>query len=160
MHANEPIAGRNRGDARAVIELAADKRKTLSMTTAPTTVAAELVDAIVARDFTRVRGLLHPDIDFRAMTPSRIWEADGPAGVEDVLRAWLADPDEDIDRIDPTEPNSVEDTARVGWRVHGSSADGTFAFEQQAYMRDRDGQIGWLRVMCSGTRPIQAGPGA
>ncbi len=123
------------------------------MTTAPTTVAGAFADAIVARDFDRARGLLHPDIDFRAMTPSRIWEADGPAGVEEVLRTWLADPDEDIARIDATEPGAVEDTARVGWRVRGSGADGAFAFEQQAYVRDLDGQIGWLRVMCSGTRP-------
>ena len=128
------------------------------MTTASSTVASGLVEAIVARDFSRARGLLHPEIDFRAMTPSRIWEADGPAGVEEVLRTWLDDPDEEIERIDPVEVTAVEDTARAGWSVRGSDAEGTFVFQQLAYVRERDGQVAWLRVMCTGPRP--PGPAA
>jgi len=129
------------------------------MTIAPPSATGEFVDAILGRDFARARGLLHPEIDFRAMTPNRVWEADGPAGVEDVLRAWLDDPDEDITRIDATGTTAVEDTLRVGWRVHGSDADGAFVYEQQAYARERDGQIAWLRVMCSGARrPAVASP--
>jgi hypothetical protein len=127
------------------------------MTTLPTSVTTELVDAILARDFPRARGLLHPDIDFRAMTPSRVWEADGPAGVEEVLRTWLDDPDEEIASVEPTGSTAVEDTVRVGWLVHGSDANGPFTFEQQAYVREHDGQVGWLRVMCSGARPPGAG---
>jgi hypothetical protein len=123
------------------------------MTTAPSTATARFVDAILARDFAVARGALHPEIDFRAMTPNRVWEADGPAGVEDVLRSWLADPDEKIESVDSTDSMAVQDTMRVGWRVRGSDADGTFVFEQQAYMRERDGQIAWLRIMCSGSRP-------
>ncbi len=111
------------------------------------------VDALVARDFAALSALLHPDIDFRAMTPNRVWEADGPQGVEDALRAWLADPDEEVERIAATQPMAVEDTVRVGWRVHGREAKGPFVFEQQAYMREQDGQIAWLRVICSGQRP-------
>lgn len=123
------------------------------MTTAPSSATGGLVDAIVARDFARARGLLHPEIDFRAMTPNRVWEADGPAGVENVLRAWLDDPDEDIECIDATDSAAVEDTVRVGWRVRGTDAEGAFVYEQQAYVRERDGQVAWLRVMCSGPRP-------
>jgi len=123
------------------------------MSTTRQTIAAELVDAIVSRDFERARGLLDADVDFRAMTPNRIWEGDDPAGVEDVLRAWLADPEEEIDRVEATEPVTVEDTQRVGWRVRGRGADGPFVFEQQAYLRESGGRIGWLRIMCSGTRP-------
>jgi hypothetical protein len=26
--------------------------------------------------------------------------------------------------------------------------------EQQAYLSERDGRIGWLRVLCSGYRPV------
>ena len=96
----------------------------------------------------------HPDIDFRAMTPRRIWEGDGPAEVEEVLRAWLADPDEEIDSVEATAPETVEDTRRVGWRVRGRGADGWFVFEQQAYVRESEGQITWLRVMCTGQRPL------
>jgi hypothetical protein len=126
------------------------------MTTTPLTAAEGFLDAVVARDFGAARERLHPEIDFRAMTPSRIWEADGPAEIEQILRGWLADPDEEIHAIEPIAGTTIEDTARFGWLVHGSDADGPFTFEQLAYVRERDGQIAWLRVMCSGPRPPQA----
>ena len=124
------------------------------MTDATSTAAAALVRAIVARDLTAARALLHPRIDFRGMTPNRIWEADAPAGVEDVLRAWLDDPRETITAIEATEPAAVEDTTRVGWRVCGSTDTGEFVYEQQAYLREDAGRITWLRVICSGQRPL------
>jgi hypothetical protein len=123
------------------------------MTAVPASVTVEFVDAILARDFSRARSLLDPAIDFRAMTPNRVWEADSPTGVEEVLRAWFEHPERDVERVDPTEPASVEDTVRVGWRVHGSAADGPFVYEQQAYVREQEGKVIWLRVMCSGPRP-------
>jgi hypothetical protein len=125
------------------------------MTTLPASVTNGFVEAILARDFARACGLLHSDIDFRAMTPNRVWEADDPAGVEDVLRAWFEHPERDVERVDPTEPVSVEDTLRVGWRVYGSGADGPFVYEQQAYVREHDDRVVWLRVMCSGPRPLR-----
>ncbi len=124
------------------------------MTAVTPNAAAALVSAIVARDFPGALALLHPQISFRAMTPNRIWEADGPADVDRALRAWLADPDEEIAGIDATEPVLVEDTLRVGWRVRGSGAEGRFVYEQQAYVREDGGQITWLRVICSGPRPL------
>jgi hypothetical protein len=41
------------------------------MTAVSTSVAGEFVEAILARDFPRASRLLHPDVDFRAMTPTR-----------------------------------------------------------------------------------------
>jgi len=119
-------------------------------------VAGSFAQAGIARDFAGARELLHPGVDFRAMTPRRIWEADDPAGIEEILRGWLADPDEEIARIEPAEPGAlVADTARVGWVVHGTGEDGPFVFEQQAYIREDDGRVAWLRIMCSGPRPAQ-----
>ena len=46
----------------------------------------------------------------------------------------------------------VEDTLRIGWRVRGTEADGPFVYEQQAYVRERDGRIAWMRLFCSGYR--------
>ena len=124
------------------------------MSTTSSTLTGAFVDAIAARDFAAARGLLHPEIDFRAMTPRRIWEADGPAEVEEVLRTWLADPDEDITGVEAVAGATIADTDRGGWRVHGTGPDGAFTFEQQAFVRERDGQVGWLRIMCSGKRPL------
>jgi hypothetical protein len=115
------------------------------MNVLPASVTSGFVDAVLARDFSRASGLLHPDIDFRAMTPNRIWEANDPAGVEEVLRAWFEHPERDVERVDPIEPASIEDTMRVGWRVHGSDANGPFTYEQQAYVREGNGQVVWLR---------------
>jgi hypothetical protein len=51
----------------------------------------------------------------------------------------------------------IEDTERVGWLVHGTAGPGgPFVFEQQVYVRERDGRIAWLRVICSGMRPTAA----
>ena len=111
-----------------------------------------VVDAVVTRDFAGARALLAPDVEFRSMTPSRFWEADEPEGVEAALRAWLDDPGREVDRIEPTQPGAVQDTVRMGWRVSGTRAEGAFVFEQQAFARERDGRIVWLRVMCSGPR--------
>ncbi|HEV3070220.1 MAG TPA: nuclear transport factor 2 family protein [Solirubrobacteraceae bacterium] len=126
------------------------------MSAVPVSVIDGFLDAILARDFQRARGFLHPEIDFRAMTPKRVWEADSPAAVEEVLRAWFEHPERNVERVDPTDPVSVGDSLRVGWRVHGTGADGPFIFEQQAYVREDDGQIVWLRVMCSGPRPAES----
>lgn len=124
------------------------------MTPVSASATGEFVDAILARDFPRASDLLHPDIDFRAMTPKRVWEASDPAGVEEVLRAWFEHPERVVERVDPIDPASVEDTLRVGWRVHGHGIDGgPFVYEQQAYAREDDGRVVWLRVMCSGPRP-------
>ncbi len=124
------------------------------MTTVPVSVVDDFLDAILARDFSLARGLLRQDIDFRAMTPSRVWEADGPADVERVLRSWFEHPDREVERVEPIETASVEDTSRIGWRVYGKGVEGPFVYEQQAYLREQDAQVCWLRIMCSGPRPL------
>ena len=124
------------------------------MTTAESGLASALVDAILARDVTRAVALLHPDVSFRAMTPNRFWEAEGAAGVEAIFREWFEDPDEEIHEIEATEPVSLERSVRIGWLVRVSDADGPHIFEQQAYVREREGQIEWMRVMCSGWIPL------
>jgi hypothetical protein len=37
-----------------------------------------------------------------------------------------------------------------------SRKDGPFVVEQQAYYEERDGRIGWMRVVCSEFRPRPA----
>src|SRR4051794_14081564 len=124
------------------------------MTLVQPRVADAFAQAIVARDISRAVALLDPAIDFRAMTPSRVWEAEGPADVERTFRQWLEDPDEEVHDIEATETAEIVDTLRVGWRVRISDADGLHLFEQQAYVREHEGRITWMRVICSGFRPL------
>jgi hypothetical protein len=114
---------------------------------------AAFAEAFTAKDFERVVALLHPEIDFRGLTSSRAWEASGPrALVDDVLRLWLEDSDV-VEEVLDIQTDAVADTERVGYRFRGHNPDGPFIVEQQAYLRERDGRIGWMRVVCSGMRP-------
>jgi hypothetical protein len=49
-----------------------------------TTLGERFARALAAKDFAQVTDLLHPEVDFRGMTPGRFWEAtpDGPHLVE------------------------------------------------------------------------------
>jgi hypothetical protein len=119
----------------------------------PSGLGAEFARALGAKDFARVKELMHPELDFRGMTPNRAWEATGPdALVAEVLTTWFDDEDV-IATVDRVETDAFADRLRVGYRFTGRNAEGPFVVEQQAYLSERDGRIGWLRVLCSGFRP-------
>jgi hypothetical protein len=118
---------------------------------------AAFAEAFAAKDFEGVAALLHPEVDFRGLTPRRAWEASSArALVDDVLRSWLDDSDV-VEEVLEVQTGTVADTERVGYRLRGHNEDGPFIVEQQAYLRERDGRIGWLRVVCSGMRPAGEG---
>jgi hypothetical protein len=122
----------------------------------PTTLGADFAAALAAKDSDRILELMHPEIDFRAMTPSRFWEAaDREAVLSVLLRQWFEDSDE-IEALERLESDAFADRERVGYRFSVRNPDGRFLVEQQAYLSERDGRIGWMRVLCSGYRP--AGP--
>jgi hypothetical protein len=112
----------------------------------------EFARALAQKDAGRMRELLHPEIDFRGMTPGRTWEANGPDAVVAIfLDQWFADDDE-ISAIDSLDSSAFADRERVGYRLSITRPDGPFVVEQQAYLSERAGQIGWMRVLCSGFR--------
>jgi len=103
-----------------------------------------------------MRELLHPDIDFRGLTPSRNWEAsDRDAVTALFLEDWFEESDQ-IEELVHLESDSIADRQRVGYRFRVTCPDGPFIVEQQAYLAERDGRIGWMRVVCSGYRPLVA----
>ena len=69
-----------------------------------------------------------------------------------LLEKWFEDTDE-IEALEDIESDTVSDRQRVGYRFSVSNPDGRFVVEQQAYLSGRDGQIEWMRVLCSGFRP-------
>jgi hypothetical protein len=126
--------------------------------TAKVDVSASLGDAfataLAAKDFDRILDLLHPEVDFRGLTPSRDWQAaDAATVVGDVLRQWFEDSDE-IEALLHLESDSFADRERVGYRFRVRNPDGLFEVEQQVYIAERDGRIGWMRSVCSGFRPV------
>jgi hypothetical protein len=120
-----------------------------------TTLGADFARALAAKDFERISDLIHPEVDFRGLTPSRAWEAsDRDAVITGVLRQWIED-DDDVEALESVETDSFADRERVGYRFRVRNPDGLFLVEQQAYLAERDGRIGWMRVVCSGFRPIE-----
>jgi hypothetical protein len=121
-----------------------------------TTLGADFARAFADKDSGRMLELLHPEVDFRGLTPSRFWEAGDPGAVVELLFGqWLEDTD-DVEALEAVESDSVADRERVGYRLSVSNPDGRFLVEQQAYLSTRDGKIDWMRVVCSGFRPAEA----
>jgi hypothetical protein len=124
------------------------------MTAATATLGSDFAHALAAKDFVRIQALMHPELDFRGMTPGRSWEAADPQRlVDDVLVKWF-EPSDEIEALDRLETDTFADRARVGYRFTVRNPDGRFVVEQQAYIAEHDGRIGWMRVLCSGFRPV------
>lgn len=121
-----------------------------------TSLGADYARALAAKDFARIGELLHPEIEFRGLTPRRNWAADdAQTTITDILQHWFDDDDE-IRALDHLECDAFADRERVGYRFSVHNAEGDFLVEQQAYLEARDGRIGWMRVVCSGFRPAAA----
>ena len=118
-----------------------------------TTLGESFARALGEKDFERIIQLLHPEIDFCGLTPGRSWTAHGPEQVVgDVLTRWF-EPSDEIERVQRVQSDAFADRGRVGYRFAGRNGDGPFVVEQQAYYAERDGRIGWMRIVCSGFRP-------
>jgi hypothetical protein len=116
------------------------------------TLGRAFADAIGRKDFDGAAALLSPEVDFRALTPRRSWEAASARSVaDDALRVWFGD-DVDIEELVSVETGAVGDRERVAYRFHGRNEDGPFVLEQQAYYVVADGRIAWMRLLCSGFR--------
>ncbi len=121
------------------------------------TLGANFARALAAKDPAAIRELIHPEIDFRGLTPSRFWEAtDRDELISILLGSWFED-DDQIEALESVESDSVADRERVGYRFSVSNRDGRHLVEQQAYLEEREGQIAWMRVVCSGFRPADPG---
>jgi hypothetical protein len=122
--------------------------------TSATELALRFTMALAARDAGALRSLFGREVDFQALSPSRVWEARAPdALIHDViLGAWF-EADDAIERVELVEASHIGSRMRLGYRLQVSNASGCFAVEQQAFLDLTDGKITWLRVLCSGFIP-------
>ena len=107
--------------------------------------------ALARRDFGQVAEVLCPDVEFRALTPRRSWEAPTAEETLTVLRTWF-DEETVVDEVLGVRADTVADRHCVTYRFAGKRPDGPFVIEQHAYFTERDGRIGWMRLLCSGFR--------
>ena len=122
------------------------------MSTTQTSLGVEFARAFGARDRDWIRRLVDPELDFKALTPRRHWEATGADELLEILfDSWIVDSDE-IRAIEKLDRDMFVDRERVGYRFRVANAKGEYLVEQQAFVTERDGRIAWMRVVCSGYR--------
>jgi hypothetical protein len=127
--------------------------ETIMMGHTTQTLGRRFVEALAARDRDRLAAVLHPQVDFRGMTPNRVWEAEDPAAVLDIVLGNWFTPADRLDEVVLVQSDAFADREQLRFRFKGNNADGQFVVEQQAYLSERDERIGWMRVVCSGFRP-------
>jgi ketosteroid isomerase-like protein len=106
--------------------------------------------ALARQDFQELSALLHEDIELRALTPRRAWTPENHSQALEVLQRWFGDCE--IEQVVCLDTDAFADCQRVAYRFRGHRSDGPFVIEQQVYFCERDGQIDWMRIMCSGFR--------
>ena len=112
-------------------------------------------EALAKKDVPALLDVLDPEVDFRALTPGRFWEAcSATALVDDVLLGAWFEGDDHIEALEDVQLGSVADRDRVAYRLRVSNPEGVFLVEQQAYFGVENGRINWLRILCSGYRAI------
>jgi hypothetical protein len=114
-----------------------------------------LARAIADKDEPGLRALLADDVDFKGLTPGRVWEGSGPDDVVDTVFGHWFEPSDRVVADDIVVGEAVGDTERVSYRFDLENGDGSHVAEQQVYWRGSPdgGRIEYLRVLCSGFRP-------
>jgi hypothetical protein len=115
--------------------------------------------SLAAKDRAALLALLADPIDFKALTPRASWDADHPADVVDrvVLGHWF-EPDDHIEELLHVTADRVGDRDHVAYRLRVRSGSGHYLVEQQVYYGVVHDRIGWLRILCSGFRPLTERP--
>jgi ketosteroid isomerase-like protein len=129
----------------------------MTPTSSATSPRAELLGpafahALARGDFAQVAEVLCPDVEFRALTPRRPWEAQTAEETLAILQTWF-NPTRVVDDVLGIRSDIVGDRHSVTYRFSGEEPQERFVIEQYAYYTERDGRIGWMRVVCSGFRP-------
>ncbi|MDO9380726.1 MAG: hypothetical protein Q7T56_17930 [Nocardioidaceae bacterium] len=117
--------------------------------------ACRFAAALAAKDRDELCDVLAADVDFHGITPTRSWDAPTASTVVDevLLGAWF-EPDDRIVDLVSVETHDVVDRTHLAYQMAVVNARGLHLVEQQAYLTVAAGQIDWMRIMCSGFRPV------
>jgi hypothetical protein len=123
-------------------------------------VAGTFLEALAARDFTRVATALTDTAHLSALVPRGLREEDGPERIAATFRGWFGG----VDRFELVDAvvGEVGPRLHLRWRLrvqdHQRFGPGWFVVEQQVYAdTDPDGRIARLSLLCSGFCPEASG---
>jgi hypothetical protein len=123
------------------------------MRSSDVSVGERFARAVLAKDWGLVEGVVDPEIDFRALTPGRPWEATAQKGlIEEVFQQWFG-PSVDIYEILAISTDRVVGRNRVVYPFRARKPDGDYVCEQTAYYDKAKGRITNLRILCTGFLP-------
>ena len=111
--------------------------------------------AVAAKDAAALCAVLSDRVDFQALTPRQHFLAGTATEVaaEIILGRWFAPAR--IDQLCSLAAGEVSGRGHVAYRLRVRAWDGDYLIEQQAYYDTAaDGRIGWMRLLCSGYRPV------
>ncbi|MFY0405685.1 hypothetical protein [Solicola sp. PLA-1-18] len=117
--------------------------------------ACRFAAALAAKDRDELCDVLAADVDFHGMTPGRTWSAPSSAAlVDDVLLGAWFEPTDRITDLVSVETHAVMDRTHLTYQLTVLNVDGLHLVEQTAYLTESAGRIDWMRLMCSGFRPV------
>jgi hypothetical protein len=121
-------------------------------------IGVRFAKAVAARDGETLKRLLAEKVDFRGMTPDRVWEASTADEVVDdvVLGEWIPGGLQ-LEGLDSLGTNMIGERERVGCRMHFADDAGSYEAELQAFLAVEEDRITWLRMMSSGLERVAGG---
>ncbi len=115
--------------------------------------------ALAHQDMDALCAVLAGDVDFQALTPRRHWQAGtGRQAAEEIILGTWFDAGTQILELCSVTTGQVADCEHVAYRMRVREDGTDYLVEQQAYYRTDGPRISWIRIMCSGFRPIAAEP--
>ncbi|MFI7465177.1 hypothetical protein [Nonomuraea sp. NPDC049646] len=119
---------------------------------------AAFARALAAKDRDALHALLGDPIDFRALTPGAHWDADDPGEVVDrIVLGQSFGPGDDIERLLHVATGRVGDREHLAYRLQVRTGSVRYLVEHQVYYSVAGERIAWLRILCSGFRPVPDG---
>jgi hypothetical protein len=117
--------------------------------------------ALAHQDTDALCAVLADTVDFQALTPRRHWQAStGKQAAEEIILGTWFDAGTQILELCSVSTGQVADREHVAYRMRVREAGEDYLVEQQAYYRTEGPRIAWMRILCSGFRPVAAEPTA
>ena len=115
------------------------------------------VQSLASRDFDAIEGTFAPDVQFRALVPPGLREAQNPKDARKYIEGWFGDADE-FEMVGHAISLVNRDRIHVSYRIHMREGDidsgVPCVVEQNIFVNtDADGNMEKFDLVCSGPVP-------